>query len=109
MRFIFKTVRRLALAWLLAASFMVGWILATHFWMRLKFHALLQKGIPEGPHIDVPEDRSMSDITGTLREVPFKGPAGTIPGLARAAAMNSLLLMLNANRATSGIMYPYPE
>jgi predicted alpha/beta-fold hydrolase len=109
MRFIFKTVRRLALAGLLAASFMVGGILATHFWMRLKFHALLQKGIPEGPHIDVPEDRSMSDITGTLREVPFKGPAGTIPGLARAAAMNSLLLMLNANRATSGIMYPYPE
>src|SRR5665647_40734 len=109
MRFIFKTVKRLLLAVLLAGSFMVGGILATHFWMRLKFHALMQKGIPEGPYMDVPADRSMSDITGSLREVPFKGPAGTIPGLARGAAMNSFLLLLNANRATSGIMYPYPE
>lgn len=109
MRIMFKTFKRLTEAAMMAVAFTVGGILATHFWMRLKFHETLQRGVPEGPHIDIPEKREMSDITGALSQVPFKGPRATIPGLCRAAVTNSFLSLLNASRATSGIMYSYPE
>jgi hypothetical protein len=109
MRKLFKFASRLTGAAVMAVAFMVGGILATHFWMRLKFHSMLQGGVPEGPHFDIGEQRGMSDITGRLSKVPFKGPSATIPGLGRAAVMNSGLLFLNASRATAGIMYPYPE
>jgi predicted alpha/beta-fold hydrolase len=108
-RFILKNVRRLVSAALLVAGMLVGSVLATHFWMRLKFHAMLQRGVPEGPNMEVPEDRDMVQLVDSLREVPFKGKSANIPGYARGAAMNSFLLFMNAARATSGIMYPYPE
>lgn len=109
MRFILKWSKRgvMALAALLGA--MVAGVLATHFQMRFKFYEMLSKGVPDGPVIEVPEERSMEDITSSLSEVPFKGPSAMIPGLARGAVTNSFLLFLNAARATSGLMYPYPE
>lgn len=109
MRFFFRSVMRLAKAGALAATALVTSVLATHFWMRLKFHATLQKGVPEGPHIDIPEERDMPGLARALREVPFKGPSANAAGYARGAAMNSFLLFMNAARATSAIMYPYPE
>ena len=109
MRFVLRSVRRLVKAGALAATALVASVLATHFWMRLKFHATLQKGVPEGPHIDVPEKRDMPELARALREVPFKGPSANAAGYARGAAMNSFLLFMNAARATSAIMYPYPE
>jgi predicted alpha/beta-fold hydrolase len=109
MRFILKSIKRMVGLALLVATVLVGGILATHFWMRLKFHAMLQRGVPEGPHMEVPSERDMRDIVSSLREFPFKGRAGTIGGMAKGGIMNSFLLFLNANRATSGIMYPYPE
>ncbi|MHB8895464.1 MAG: alpha/beta hydrolase family protein [Candidatus Geothermincolia bacterium] len=109
MRFIFRTLKRLVGVGVTLAAILVGSVLATHFWMRLKFHAMLQRGVPEGPDMEIPVDRDMASLVETLREVPFKGPSANIPGYARGAAMNSFLLFLNAARATSGIMYPYPE
>lgn len=109
MRFLAKTIKRVVELALVVATVMVGSILATHFWMRLKFHALLQRGVPEGPNMEVPAERAMGDIVSSLREFPFKGKAGTIGAMAKGGLMNSFLLFLNAARATSGIMYPYPE
>jgi len=107
MRFILKSIRRLIEAALIAAAVALGGILATHFWMRLKFHALLQGGAPQSP-ANV-EDRDMTSLVERLRQVPFKGKSANIPGMAKGAIMNSFLLALNAARATSGVMYPYPE
>lgn len=109
MRFVFKTLKRLVELGMLLAALLIGSVLATHFWMRLKFHAMLQKGVPEGPRIEIPAQRDMCELVDALREVPFKGRSANIGGYARGAAMNSFLLFLNAARATSGIMYPYPE
>jgi predicted alpha/beta-fold hydrolase len=109
MRFILKSIKRIVGLALLGATVLVGGILATHFWMRLKFHAMLQRGVPEGPHMEVPSERDMGDIVSSLREFPFKGRAGTVVGMVKGGLMNSFLLFLNADRATSGIMYPYPE
>lgn len=109
MRFVLKTVKRLVEGAVILGGLLVGSVLATHFWMRLKFHAMLQKGVPAGPYMDVPEDRDMCALADTLREVPFKGRSANVGGYARGAAMNSFLLFMNAARATSGIMYPYPE
>src|SRR5659263_65431 len=109
MRFLAKTIKRVVELALVVATVMVCGILATHFWMRLKFHALLQRGVPEGPNMEVPAERAMGDIVSSLREFPFKGKAGTIGAMAKGGLMNSFLLFLNAARATSGIMYPYPE
>ncbi|HEY5526321.1 MAG TPA: alpha/beta fold hydrolase [Candidatus Anoxymicrobiaceae bacterium] len=109
MRFVLKTVRRMVGLALFVGAALAGGVLATHFWMRLKFHAMLQQGVPVGPYMDVPEDKDMVTLVETLRQVPFKGPSANIAGMARGAVMNSFLLFLNAARATSGIMYPYPE
>jgi predicted alpha/beta-fold hydrolase len=109
MRFLLRQVRRLVEGAGLIAAFLLGSIAYTHTRMRLRFHASMQEGAPVGPHRQppAPEKRSMAEIFGALKEVPFnpRWPSGAW----KALTGNSFLLFMNAARATSGVAYPYPQ
>lgn len=108
MRFLFKHAKRLVEAGLLLAAFLVGSVAFTHARMRLRFYSSMQKGAPCVPQVEppAPKNRSMSEVAGRLRSVPFN--PSWVSGGVKALTGNSFLLFMNAARASAGLAYPYP-
>ncbi|MFH1149116.1 MAG: alpha/beta fold hydrolase [Actinomycetota bacterium] len=107
MRFIARQIKRLVLGVLLLIGGLAAAVVATDFGLRLRYHAIKQTGVPEGPPpgFDPPGERTLSGVMEGLERVPFEPSyLGIIP----AVLNNNLLLALNAMRATSARMYQYP-
>jgi predicted alpha/beta-fold hydrolase len=107
MRFIARQMKRLVLGVVLIVGGLAAAVVGTDFALRLRFHAIKQNGVPEGPRpgFDPPDERTLGDIMEGLERVPFEPSyLGAIP----AALNNNVLLALNAVRATSARMYQYP-
>lgn len=56
-----------------------------------------------------PGVKTMSEVMGLLREVPFRSRVPTRLALAAYALLDAVPCALNAVRATAGLIYPYPD
>ena len=111
MRFLLRQVKRLLLVPVLFVGCFIAAIPVYFVYIRARYRAMKSRGVPGGPHVKppAPEERSMGDIVEGLEKIPFEPVRPLAIGLLKWLLSCSIFPFLNARRATSGVLIPYPE
>ena len=111
MRFLLRQVKRLLLVPVIFIFCLLGALPFMFVYIRARYRAMKADGIPDGPHVapPAPDQRSMVDIFERLEQVPFDPVRPLTLGLLKVIMSGSIMPFLNAKRATSAVLLPYPE
>ncbi len=104
-----EALRTVLAALLLAATLPLAVSAALVLYIRARYRGVRLRSAAPAPLERTPGVKTMSELMGLLKEVPFRTRVPTRLATAGYLLLDAVPAALNSMRATAGLVYPYPD